>query len=234
MQVQKVSNLAFNLDSCGQTEYPNHRILAKNNDFKLAYCQLHLHWKTTSKTVTQLPGIDLALMSLKLPFGGKSCHNNFCVISESVCDLIRAIKQNKGWDPIEQFEKKHHLVPQPRFLDNSFPFADGIKLIVDILINPQGTNKVYIDILISLMVEIEGTETLIQCDCAPLMAFDICTRPLHNNKPIPCKTMEAMNKLQTEAPLEEQKTILGWLVDFLSAAEHAPRKQIYSMDECHQ
>ncbi len=33
------------------------------------------------------------------------------------------------------------------------------------------------------------------------------------NKPIPGKDMEARNKLQAEAGLEERKTILGWLLD---------------------
>ncbi len=45
-------------------KYPNQQIMAKKDDFKLAYHCLHLHSKTAVKTVTQLPELDLAMMSL--------------------------------------------------------------------------------------------------------------------------------------------------------------------------
>ncbi len=45
-------------------KYPNQRIMAKKDDFKVAYCHLHLHSKTAVKTVMQLPELDLAMMSL--------------------------------------------------------------------------------------------------------------------------------------------------------------------------
>jgi hypothetical protein len=44
--------------------------------------------------------------------------------------------------------------------------------------------------------------------------FDTCSRPLDPNKPIPREAMEARKKLESEAPLEEIKVILGWLIDF--------------------
>ena len=40
------------------------------------------------------------------------------------------------------------------------------------------------------------------------------SRPLDQNEPIPRKTMEARNKLESGAPLEEIKTIIGWEIDF--------------------
>ena len=57
-------------------------------------------------------------------------------------------------------------------------------------------------------------DNLIQCDRAPLLMFDTCSRPLSNAEPIPQETMEARNKLESEALLEETKTILDWLIDF--------------------
>jgi hypothetical protein len=73
---------------------------------------------------------------------------------------------------------------------------------------------VYIDDFILLTVDVEGTDNLIRCDRAPLLAFDSCSRPLDEHEPIPRETMEARNKLHLEALLEEQKTILGWFIDF--------------------
>ncbi len=73
---------------------------------------------------------------------------------------------------------------------------------------------VYIDNFILLTVDVEGTDNLIRCDCTPLLAFDSCSGLLDEHEPIPRETMEARNKLHSEALLEEQKTILGWFIDF--------------------
>ncbi len=87
-------------------------------------------------------------------------------------------------------------------------------MVVDIAVNPQGTADVYIDDLVSLTVDVEGSDNLLQCDRAPLLAINTCSRPLDPEEPIPHKTMEARNKLELKALLEEQKTILGWYINF--------------------
>jgi hypothetical protein len=96
-----------------------------------------------------------------------------------------------------------------RLMDDSIPFAKGGELIVDIPVDARGTGDVYINDLIQATVVIEGTDNAIRCKRATLLAVDTCARPKHANKPIPCKDMEARNKLQAEARLEEQKTVLG-------------------------
>jgi hypothetical protein len=110
--------------------------------------------------------------------------------------------------------QNQHLTPPPIVLDKSIPLGIGRELIVDIPVNPRETNNIYIDDLISLMTEIEGTDNLARCDHAPLLAIDTCMRQLHQHKPIPQEVMEACNKLASEAPLEERKTILDWLINF--------------------
>ena len=62
--------------------------------------------------------------------------------------------------------------------------------------------------------EIKGSDNFIQCNRAPLLMFDTCSRPLDPNEPIPREAMEAQKKLESEAPLEEIKVILGWFIDF--------------------
>jgi hypothetical protein len=99
-------------------------------------------------------------------------------------------------------------------LDNDIPFGKGRELIMDIDVDPRGMNDIYIGDVISLTVEIEGTDNLVRCNRAPLLMFDTCSRPLADAEPIPRVTMEARNKLESEALLEETKTILGWLIDF--------------------
>jgi hypothetical protein len=180
----------------------------------LAYRRMHLQGDTAIKTVTQVPNLSLALMMLRLLFGGAPGPFKFCVVLETICNLVIAIMHNESWDPYELCGKNQHPVPPPKFLDDSIPFAKGLELVVDIPINPQGTANVYIDDLISLTVDVEGSENLLRCDRAPLLAMDTCARPVDPEEPIPHKTMEARDKLAAEALLKEQKTILGWYIDF--------------------
>ena len=56
--------MLINLAVAGRKKYPNRWIMAKKDDFKSAYWCLHLHIKTAVKVVTQLPELELALMSL--------------------------------------------------------------------------------------------------------------------------------------------------------------------------
>ncbi len=82
-------------------------------------------------------------------------------MSELMCNLKTAILHNDKWDPTKLFGQNHHLVPLARQLDNSILFGEGPKLIVNIEIDPRGTNDIYIDDLVSLTVKIEGTDDLV-------------------------------------------------------------------------
>jgi hypothetical protein len=195
-------------------KYPNCKIFAKKDNFKSAYCHCHLHWLTASKTVTQIKELLLAFMNLQLMFGGRLCPNFWCMMSEIMCDLTTAILHNDEWDPMTLFGRNQHLVPPPRRLDDQIPFNKGRELIVNINVDSQGMNDIYIDDLVSLTVEVEGSDNLIQCNRAPLLMFNTCSGPLDDNEPILRETMEARNKLESKALLEETKTILGWLINF--------------------
>jgi hypothetical protein len=91
-----------------------------------------LHYKTAVKTVTQIPDLNLALMSLCLTFGGAHGQFKWGAISETICDQINKIKQKDDWQPKQLFGENQFLVPPPVFLDNSIPFEPGLELIVDI------------------------------------------------------------------------------------------------------
>ncbi len=204
----------INWTVAARLKYPGCRIFAKKDNFKSTYCQCHLNWETATKTVTQFPSLELFFMNLRLTFGGKPCPYKWCVISNVICNLTTAILHNNAWDPSCLHEQNQHLVPLPIVLDKSIPLGIGRELIVDIPANPRGMNDIYIDNLISLTVEIEGTNSLVRCNRAPLLAIATCAQPLHQHKPIPWDVIEARNKLASEAPLKERKTILFWLIDF--------------------
>jgi hypothetical protein len=192
---------------------------------------MHLQGDTAIKTVTQVPNLSLALMMLRLSFGGAPGPFKFCVVLETICDLIITIMHNKSWNPYKLCGKNQHLIPLPKFLDDSIPFAKGLELVVDIPINPRGTADVYIDDLISLTVDVKGSENLLRCDRAPLLAMDMCMRLVDPEEPIPCETMEARDKLAVEALLKEQKTILGWYINFRRLIIKLPENQFIAWSE---
>jgi hypothetical protein len=120
---------------------------------------------------------------------------------EIICDLIYKIKQRDKWQTKQLFGNKQFLVPPLVFLDNSITFKPGLELIVNIPVGPRDTTDIYIDGYILRVVDIEGTHNFERSNCAPLLAFDKCSRSLDSNKPIPRETMEARNKLHSEALL---------------------------------
>jgi len=204
----------INWTVAARRKFPNRRIMAKKDDIKSAYRRMHLSWDTATQTVTQIPDLRLALMMLRLSFGGAPGPFEFSVASEMLCDLINAIKHNDEWDPYKLHGKNQHLVPPPELLDDSIPFAEGLELIVDIYVDPRGITDVYIDDFVSLSVDMEGTDNLVRCDRAPLLGLNTMSRPLDPEEPIPRETMEALKKLEAEALLQEIKTVLGWEIDF--------------------
>jgi hypothetical protein len=127
--------------------------------------------------------------------------------------------------------KKSTSCPPSKFLDDSTPLTDGLEVIVEIVIDPQGTTDDYINDLISLVADKERTDNLVQCNHIPLLAFDTCLHLLHENKPIPQETMEARNKLKSENILEEQKIILGWLIDLHQLLIRLPKNRFVAWSE---
>jgi hypothetical protein len=136
------------------------------------------------------------------------------MMSEIMCNLTTAILHNNDWDPMMLFGRNQHLVPPPRRLDDQNSFGKGRELIVNINVDSQGMNDIYINDLVSLTMEVEGSDNIIQCNRAPLLMFNMCSQPLDDNEPIPWEMMEARNKLESKALLEETKTVLGWFIDF--------------------
>jgi hypothetical protein len=194
-------------------KFPNKPIVIQKIDIKLAYRWCHLNAATAIQTITQLPDEELAIIMLRLTFGGAPCPFEWNIISKSIRDMANAILYNDSWDPHSDYAPCQHLVPPIDLMDNSIPFAEGAEQIINIPVDPQGTGDVYIDDLVQAALIIDRTDNAIRCKGATLLAIDACARSKHPNKPIPHEEMDARNKLEAEAGLEEHKTILGWLVD---------------------
>lgn len=145
------------LRSCSRKIYPNRRILATKVDYKSAYRRCHLNHKTAVQTITQLPEDNLAIISLRLTFGGTPGPYEWGVISETVCYLANALLHDDNGNPSTLSSPKK--LPEKRILSDDIPFGTGRDLIVDIPIDARGTIDCFIDDTIGLTVNIKTRET---------------------------------------------------------------------------
>jgi hypothetical protein len=166
-------------------KYPNTRILATKVDFKSAYRRLHLNHRIAQQSCTQLPEDDIALMALRLTFGGAACPFEWSIISETICDLATAITHDESWDPTTLFAPDQDLVPPPDLLPDDTPFAAGMDLIVDVEVNERGVHEMYLDDLIGLTIDLPDTDNRPRAERAPLLAIHTCTCPVLPQEPTP-------------------------------------------------
>ncbi len=196
-------------------KYPGKRILATKLDIKAAFRRCHLNAETAVQTCTQLPDLRLALMMLRLSFGGAPCPSVFGTFSESICDLIIAILLHDNWDPLTLFAKEAQAhVPPKEVLPEDVHFGIGRDLIVDIPIDPRGTVDVYIDDFLGLTIDLEDSDNSTRLERAPLLGLTAVSREVAKVEPLPRDEMDARKKLVAETGLTEIKIMLGWEIDF--------------------
>jgi hypothetical protein len=163
------------------------------------------------QTCTYLPEEELAIVSLRLSFGGRPCPQECVVLAEPICDLTNMILKSNDWDPKDLFSPYQHLVPEKQPHHENVPFGEAKELAVDIPVDPRGQAVVYIDDIIAQSVDLSGTNNTNHLVRA-LLAIHATARPRHDKEPIPREEMPALTKLAAEVGLEETKTILGWLL----------------------
>jgi hypothetical protein len=172
-------------------KYPNKRILTTKLDIKAAYRQCHLNATTAIQTCTQLSTEGLALMMLRLTFGGTPCPAEWGSIAESICNLANNILLRDKWEPLSLFSPAQHLVPEKTHLTDDIPFRIGRELVVDIPVDPQGKIDIYIEDFVGLMVDINGSDNAKRMESAPLLAVIVMSREVSELEPLPCDNMDA-------------------------------------------
>jgi hypothetical protein len=161
--------------------YPNKRILATKLDIKAVYRQCHLNTTTAIQTCTQLPTKGLALMMLRLTFGGAPCPAEWGSIAESICDLANEFLLRDEWEPLSLFSPAQHLVPEKT---DNIPFGIGRELVVDIPVDPRGKIDIYIYDFVCLMVDIDGSDNAKRMESAPLLPVNVTSREVSELEPL--------------------------------------------------
>jgi hypothetical protein len=155
-------------------------------DVKAAFCQCHLNASTAVQTFTQLPALCLALMMLRLLFGGAPCPSEWSAILELICDLIHAILHHNDWNPLSLYatDAQEH-VPSMELLPDNVPIGIGSNLIVDIPINTRGTIGIYFDDFIGFTVNIKGANNATRLERALLLGLTAVSCKVSPIEPLP-------------------------------------------------
>ena len=116
-------------------KHPNCRILASKIDFKLAYRRCHLHHTTAIQSCAILLLDNIALLALRLTFGGAACPFEWSEISETICYLAAAIANDETLDCKRLHSPLQVLVPPPIFISNDVLFKEGKELAAELAIS---------------------------------------------------------------------------------------------------
>ena len=193
--------------------FPGVKIPMTKVGFKSAFKRMHLDAKSASQTCTQIPELEVAIIALRLTFGGSPNPSEWGALSETCCDLVNALLHDPDWDPLELQAPHQELILAYKPLPDDIPFVEARKQFVNIPVNDKGNCEIFINDLMGATVDLPDTDNATRLERALLLAIHILARPLQSDEPIPRETMAALNKLISEAGLSELKINLGWLFD---------------------
>jgi hypothetical protein len=126
-------------------KYPGHQIFVSKIDYKSAFQRMHLSWITALRSCTQLSEDGIALLALRLTFGGRPCPSDWGSVSETVHDLANALMSDPNWDPDELFNPQSLEIPKIISLPNDVEIAKAKELVISVPATDKGSANVFID-----------------------------------------------------------------------------------------
>ena len=139
--------------TAARRQFPNVKILIGKVDWRTAYRRVHLAGSSAAECITILD--DIALVALRLTFGGTPCPSLWCIISELCTDLANDLLACKDWDPLEIHSANAHLIPPPCYLDDEVPFAPAEPLQIDVPVALHGKADCYVDDIGSVCLDLK-------------------------------------------------------------------------------
>jgi hypothetical protein len=199
-------------------QYPTTKILIAKTDFKGAYRRVSLNGDTAARCIITMG--DIALLSLRLTFGGTPCPNEFCIISEICADLANDILHSDNWDPTTLHSPHTISLPLEKDSSEHSPFTPGKDLDVYLFPDPRGKVEIYIDDGITVIPDINDNR-LRGTNAMALAIHTIC-RPISPDEPIKRDDCLSLSKLSEEGTLAESATVLGWRINTRSLTISIP------------
>lgn len=198
---------------------PTTPIFISKFDFKSAYRRLQMDATACLQSCSSIQGLardtntaDIALISLRLPFGGSPCPTRWSGISEPITDLAMAINRCQAWDPDKLSSCYDHLLGKPRREPDHVPFATGRKMLVNPEADEHGGADVFLDDILSCSAADNDNDAL-RLSKAILLAMDLVGRPNTDQEPIPRDPLLSIEKAMAEGTPCENLIVLGWELD---------------------
>jgi hypothetical protein len=182
--------------------------LADKANWKSAYHQLHQSGQASSGSTTYIDGI--LLLALCVTFGGAANPSQWSDVAEMSFDMSNDLIQNEGWDPSRHVSPYQHLIgDHMNFLPDSVPIAQSLPVIVDLPVDTTPKCEGYLDDSFVTMLE---EDTLRGSHILPFVIHLLC-HPVHPDETEYWETTLSLKKFRAEATPDEQKLILGWVLD---------------------
>ena len=194
-------------------ELPSTIIWIRKEDFKSAFRRVHLNAETSWKSVVRLPidGVDLLLVSLRLPFGGAPCPAEFCLISDVITDTVNDLLEDTSWNHNTVRSEYTAEIPEAQPLPPDIPFAKARELSVDIPVSLCGKADVYIDDVVTCAVDVG--DNLERIKAAPCTVIHAVAHKASGNTHLKRQGFISDDKTEAEGAPAERKIVLGWMVD---------------------
>ena len=156
-----------------------------------------MNYDTAIQFITQDPTLVIAMMTLRLTFGGSSNPNNFGLVSETICDLENHFLSNPKWNHNKYVSPIQDKVSPIESLTGDSPFSQALPMIVKVPHDPKSHAEIYIDDFMVAVVDINGNVS--RANKAVPLAIHTMGRPLLSHEPTPRKDLISSEKMTAEA-----------------------------------
>ena len=191
--------------------HPSTPIVVSKTDLDAAYRRMHPIWSLAVMCISIIG--SLAYLLLRLPFGAAAAPAEFCVASETVCDVANSLLEDESWDPSHTITPYHDLMPAPIISPSDTPYAIALPLDVEPPDGQLSLSKcdVHIDDIIAVGLFLPNLVARLLL--APAVAIHAIFRPLHPSEAGTRAPVLSLRKLQGDGALCEHKVVLGWLIN---------------------
>lgn len=127
-------------------------------------------------------------------------------------DLSNELPLIPDWDPDTLYHPMKAKVPDPEYLDESFPLAQARMMLVEVPTTTLGRSDCFIDDVIKVFLD--TADTIKRHASSALLAIFVSIRPFAGDKePVPRKEVVSVEKWKAEGVPREIQMVLGWLIN---------------------
>jgi hypothetical protein len=196
---------------------PNVRLLMCKYDIKSAYRRMTAHPETSFSTIITTKGLmddekAIALLSLRLAFGGAPAPAMFGNFSKLMCDLCNVISRCPLWEPLTTTTNYEHLLQAPKYEADDVPFGQPLPTLVEPPVDDHPQTEVYVDDFFNVFEALSQHHIDVGTKAIPLM-IDLLGRPPSSNDAVYRDWLLSLKKAMAEGRPQEVLIILGWLIN---------------------